>query len=76
MLGCDSRNEQIIADDEKCVQNGRTPLVLTKYKEHADFLYQRLQGKADHIYLLQGGGSRKAKDVLTFRILINKVFYF
>ncbi len=62
VIECDSRNEQIIADVEKCIQNGRTPLVLTKYKEHAQLLYRRLQGKADHIYLLQGGGSRKAKD--------------
>ena len=25
---------------------------------------ERLQGKADHVYLLQGGGSRKEKDVM------------
>ena len=68
VIECDSRNEQIIADIEKCVQNGRTPLVLTKYKEHADLLYQRLQGKADHIYLLQGGGSRKAKDEMRLQM--------
>ncbi|ETP73090.1 hypothetical protein UYO_0973 [Lachnospiraceae bacterium JC7] len=68
VIECDSRNEQIIADVEKCVQNGRTPLVLTKYKEHADLLYQRLQGKADHIYLLQGGGSRKAKDEMRLQM--------
>ena len=68
VIECDSRNEQIIEDVEKCVQNGRTPLVLTKYKEHADLLYQRLQGKADHIYLLQGGGSRKAKDEMRLQM--------
>ena len=61
VIECESRNEQIIADVENCIQNGRTPLVLTKYKEHAELLYQRLQGKADHVYLLQGGGSRKTK---------------
>ena len=68
VIECDSRNEQIIIDVENCVQNGRTPLVLTKYKEHADLLYQRLQGKADHIYLLQGGGSRKAKDEMRLQM--------
>ena len=62
VIECECRNEQIIADVVNCIQNGRTPLVLTKYKKHADLLYQRLQGKADHVYLLQGGGSRKAKD--------------
>lgn len=68
VIECESRNEQIIADVENCIQNGRTPLVLTKYKEHAEILYQRLQGKADHIYLLQGGGSRKAKDEMRLQM--------
>lgn len=68
VIECDSRNEQIIIDVENCVQNGRTPLVLTKYKEHAELLFQRLQGKADHIYLLQGGGSRKAKDEMRLQM--------
>ena len=68
VIECDSRNEQIIADVENCIQNGRTPLVLTKYKEHAQLLYQRLQGKADHVYLLQGGGSRKAKDEMRMQM--------
>lgn len=62
VIECDSRNEQIISDVVDCVKAGRTPLVLTKYKEHAELVYQRLQGKADHVYLLQGGGSRRAKD--------------
>ena len=68
VIECDSRNEQIIADVENCIQNGRTTLVLTKYKEHAQLLYQRLQGKADHVYLLQGGGSRKAKDEMRMQM--------
>lgn len=58
------RNEKIIADVESCIQNGRTPLVLTKYKEHAQILFEKLQEKADHVYLLQGGGSRKEKDLM------------
>lgn len=68
VIECNSRNEQIIADVENCIRNGRTPLVLTKYKEHAELLYQRLLGKADHVYLLQGGGSRKAKDEMRLQM--------
>ena len=68
VIECESRNEQIIADVENCIQNGRTPLVFTKYKEHAELLYQRLQGKADHVYLLQGGGSRKTKDEMRIQM--------
>lgn len=34
---------------------------MTKYKEHARLLYQRLQGSADHVFLLQGGKSSKER---------------
>ena len=68
VIECESRNKQIVSDVVNCIQNGRTPLVLTKYKEHAEFLYQRLQGKADHVYLLQGGGSRKTKDEMRIQM--------
>lgn len=64
VVASDMRNEQIVADIKECLQNGRTPLVLSKYKEHAEILYNMLQGKADNVFLLQGGGSRKAKDAL------------
>lgn len=58
------RNEQILTDVIACLQAGRTPLVLTKEKEHAAFLYERLKSKADHIFLLQGGSSAKQKEEL------------
>lgn len=58
------RNEQILADVTACLQAGRTPLVLTKEKEHAAFLYEQLKPKADHIFLLQGGSSAKQKEEL------------
>lgn len=58
----EQRNNQIILDVESCLQKGRTPIVLTKYKKHAELLYKKLQEKADHVYLLQGGGNRKIKE--------------
>lgn len=35
---------------------------MTKYKSHAAFLFSRLKDKADHVFLLQGGQSRKEND--------------
>ena len=61
VIESEDRNAQILSDTEACVQNGRTPLVMTKYKEHAKLLYQRLQGRADHVFLLQGGKSGKER---------------
>lgn len=49
VIESEDRNAQILSDAITCVQNGRTPLVMTKYKEHARLLYQRLQGSADHV---------------------------
>ena len=58
------RNEQILTDVTACLQARRTPLVLTKEKDHAAFLYERLKTKTDHIFLLQGGSSTKQKEEL------------
>lgn len=56
------RNQQIVDDVGECINNGRTPLVLTKFKEHAAILMEKLQNKSDHIFLLQGGKSTKERD--------------
>ena len=58
------RNMQIVADAVDCVKKGRTPVVMTKYREHAEMLYALLQGMADHVFLLQGGKSLKARAEL------------
>ncbi len=58
------RNKQIVADVSICMKNGRTPLVLTKFKEHAAVLFDMLKDSADHIYLLQGGKRAKERDLI------------
>ena len=63
------RNLQIVTDAVDCVQKGRTPLVMTKYREHAQRLYQALLGTADHVFLLQGGNSLKARAELREKML-------
>lgn len=55
----DVRNEMIVNDVIASVSLGRTPVILTRYKEHAKLLYDRLQNYADHVYLLYGGNSDK-----------------
>ena len=59
-----TRNEQILQDVQDCVKKGRTPLVLTKERAHAAYLYQQLLPKADHIFLLQGGSKAKDREKL------------
>ena len=53
------RNAQIVSDVEQAVMAGRTPVILTKLKKHAELLYDKLKGKADHVFLIYGGQSAK-----------------
>ena len=58
------RNMQIVSDVIDCVKRGRTPVIMTKFKEHAQKLYDMLQGVADHVFLLQGGKSLKERAAI------------
>lgn len=58
------RNLQIVADVKECIHLGRTPIVMTKRKEHAALLYDLLRGEAKHTFLLQGGGGLKERAKL------------
>lgn len=51
------RNEMILDDTRNCVQEGRTPVILTRFKEQAKYLYENLQSSADHVLLLYGDNS-------------------
>lgn len=53
------RNEMILEDTRACVKEGRTPVILTRYKEQAKYLYDNLQQDADRVFLLYGGNSDK-----------------
>lgn len=53
------RNEMIIKDTKNCICGGRTPVILTRLKEQAKYLYEQLQGTADYVYVLYGDNSDK-----------------
>ena len=55
----DVRDEQIIEDVKNCVAAGRTPVVLSRYKDHSEKFYERLKGYADHVFLMTGNNSKK-----------------
>lgn len=60
LLICDkNRNNMIVEDILDAVNKGRTPLVLTKFKEHAEILFKSVQEKQIHSILLMGGGTSK-----------------
>ena len=57
----DVRDNQIIRDVVDCVRAGRTPVVLTKYVDHAMKLSERLKTYADRLILLTGANGTKAR---------------
>ena len=48
------RNEMIADDVITCVARKQTPVILTRFKEHAKLLHDALKEKADHVFLLYG----------------------
>ncbi len=60
----DARNQLIAEDTLQCVAQGKTPLILTKFKDHAETLRQLLDGKVQHLFVLQGGRSTKEREVI------------
>ncbi len=55
----DMRDEQIIEDVKNCVSIGRTPVVLSRYKDHAEKLFERLKSYADYVFIMTGNNSKK-----------------
>ena len=56
-----SRNELLIEDTLKLIQEGRTPILLTERKEHAVSLASALSGKLQNVFLLVGSDKQKDK---------------
>lgn len=53
------RNEMIVNDVIACIAMKQTPVILTKFKEHAKLLYDTLKEEADHVFLLYGDNTDK-----------------
>ena len=58
------RNQQIIDDTKRCLDERRCPVILTRYKEHARNLYIQLKDYAEHAFLLLGDLSPREKKSL------------
>lgn len=65
----DVRDRQIINDIRQCVANRRTPVVLTKYTEHAERLYEQLKRVADHVFLYLGTIKKREQKQLRSELL-------
>lgn len=57
----DVRDNQIIRDVVECVKADRTPVILTRYVDHAKKLAEKLNQHADKLILLTGSNGTKAR---------------
>ena len=62
------RNEMIVSDVKICITQNQTPVILTRYKEHAKVLYDMLSDEADHVYLLYGDNTDKENANIRIRL--------
>ena len=62
------RNDMIISDVKKSVAQNQTPVILTRFKEHAKLLYDALKNEADHVFLLYGDNSDKENAEIRVRL--------
>lgn len=60
----EDRDNLIIHDVIKCIKDGRTPVILSRYVDHSRKLYDRLSGCADNVFLLSGENSKKEHKVI------------
>ena len=58
------RDEMLVEDVTECISQNRTPVILTKQKDHAKRLYKYLQGCADKVYLLYGDNTDKENSLI------------
>jgi superfamily II DNA or RNA helicase len=60
-----SRNEMIVNDVVRTLEEGRSPLLLTERRDHVDYFAERLRTLTRHLIILQGGmGVRQRREVL------------
>ena len=62
VIKAEERNEQIVGDVFDCLDKGRTPIIITRFREHAELLFNMLISKTEHVLLLHGGRSSKDRE--------------
>lgn len=64
----DLRNKQIAEDIKTSITAGRTPVVLTRFTDHAEIMYELVKGYADYVVLLTGKKSKKEQRELRMQL--------
>jgi superfamily II DNA or RNA helicase len=57
----EARNQCIIDDVIRALEEGRSPILLTERKDHLDYLAEKLRGFVRHLVILKGGMTAKER---------------
>src|SRR5262249_34670864 len=57
----EARNELILNDVIRALEEGRSPILLTERKDHLEFFADKLRSFAKHLVVLHGGMGAKAQ---------------
>lgn len=57
----EARNDMIVADVTRALEEGRTPLVLTERRDHLDVLAERLGRACPNVVVLRGGAGVRSR---------------
>jgi superfamily II DNA or RNA helicase len=60
----EERNGMIAADIEGAIREGRSPLLLTGRTDHLRYFAEKLNGIAEHIFVLKGGMGKKQRTMI------------
>jgi len=65
----ETRNQQIINDVRECIIGRRTPVILTKFKEHAKLLHDSLVNDAKNVFIMYGDNTPKENELIKEQLL-------
>ncbi len=64
MAGNERRNELVLNDAIACLEEGRSPILLTERRDHLDYFAEKLQKFTRHLVVLHGGMTARARKAV------------
>jgi superfamily II DNA or RNA helicase len=68
LINDNQRNELIVNDVLRAVEDGRVPLVLTERTDHVQLFVDRLSSRVPNVFVMKGGMGKKQRDALASQI--------
>jgi superfamily II DNA or RNA helicase len=68
LAGDEARNQLILDEVLRALEDGRSPILLTERRDHLEFFAERLRGFVRHLVVLQGGMTAKERREVSTRL--------